>query len=54
MQKEIKITVTAPVDCTDTEFLEWITAQLRDEYLHRDNPLWLCALNPDEIIILES
>ena len=55
MQREIKITVTAPCDCTEEQFKEWIESELNknDNSITNENPLWLCDLNPDKIEFLD-
>ena len=52
MQREIKITVTAPCDCTEEEFKEWVTNQLNEDYFDNKNPLKGFGLNPDKIEFL--
>lgn len=40
MEKEVTITVTAPVDCTDEQFEEWAKFNLGySERISMDNPL---------------
>ena len=50
MQREIKITVTPPEDCTDEQFKEWVEFNLNYRVgMSNNNPLWIYELDVDEI-----
>jgi hypothetical protein len=54
MQREIKIIVTAPNDCTEEQFKEWVNFELEfTGLMDRDNPLYEFSLVADKVEFLD-
>lgn len=52
MTKEIRITVTAPEDCTEEQFQEWIEYCTGNRGgISMENPLWDCEMEAETVDI---